>query len=257
MKHSQKFVRERRRNILALIDEKGEITVEDIAQTYNVSTMTVRRDLQFMEERKLLYRVHGGAVSTQQISDVKRFNGNSVIYRDRISKFSAQFIEDGDRLFINGSRIALNMLHYVGNKRVFVYTNNGWAVGENYPPNVTLCLTGGELKNHVMVGDYVMRNLLSVTVDKIFIGCAAVYDDGEFRYDIPTEIGINESMISRFNHKLYVLADYTKLQKREIRENFYGSSIYDREIVLVTDDKANPHVVEKLRARGIEVIIVP
>ena len=242
---------------MKLIQEKGELTVEDIAEIFGVSTMTVRRDLQFMEERKMIYRVHGGAVALDKMSDVKIliFNAPSVIYRERISKYAAQFISDGDRLFINGSRIALNMLRYVGDRRVFVYTNNGWAVEEKYPPNVTVCLTGGELKNHVMVGDYVMRNLLSVNVDKIFVGCAAVYDDGEFRYDIPTEIGINESMVSRTDHIMYVLADHTKLQKRETRETFYGSSSYDRKIVLVTDDKANPDIVEKLRNRNIEVVI--
>ena len=255
MKNSQKFVQERRQNILKLIQEKGELTVEDIAQIHGTSTMTVRRDLQYMEERKMIYRVHGGAVALDKISDVKIFNAHSVAYREKISKFAAQFVSDGDRLFINGSRIALNMLRYVGDRRVFVYTNNGWAVEEKYPPNVTVCLTGGELKNHVMVGDYVMRNLLSVSVDKIFIGCAAVYDDGEFRYDIPTEIGINESMVSRTEHTLYVLADHTKLQKRETRETFYGSSSYDRKIILVTDEKANPLIVEKLRSRNIEVII--
>ena len=255
MKNSQKSVQTRRQNILKLIQEKGELTVEDIAEIFGVSTMTVRRDLQFMEERKMIYRVHGGAVALDKMSDVKIFNAPSILYRERISKYAAQFISDGDRLFINGSRIALNMLRYVGDRRVFVYTNNGWAVEEKYPPNVTVCLTGGELKNHVMVGDYVMRNLLSVNVDKIFVGCAAVYDDGEFRYDIPTEIGINESMVSRTDHIMYVLADHTKLQKRETRETFYGSSSYDRKIVLVTDDKANPDIVEKLRNRNIEVVI--
>ena len=257
MKNNQKAVQKRRENVLQMVLEKGEVPVVDIAQRYEVSEMTVRRDLQIMEDRKLLYRTHGGAISLEKVNEMKHFGEEVSLCRNCISEYASRYVSDGDTLFINGSRIALNMLKYVKDKNISVYTNNGWAIGEKYPEGITLYLTGGEIRNRVMVGDYVMRNLLSITVDKIFIGCAAVYDDGEFRYDIPTEIGINESMISRTNHKVYVLADHTKLQKRENRENFYGSSTYDKQIVLVTDEKADRSVVEKLRQHGIEIIMVP
>jgi DeoR/GlpR family transcriptional regulator of sugar metabolism len=108
-----------------------------------------------------------------------------------------------------------------------------------------------------MVGEYVMRNLLSTSADKTFLGCAAVYDDGEFRYDIPTEIGINEAMIGRTAKELYILADHTKIKKREVQENSYGSCAYDRPFTLITDDNANMAVVERLRMCGTNVILVP
>ena len=149
------------------------------------------------------------------------------------------------------------MLKHVHDKSVFVHTNNGAAVNETYPEGVTICFTGGELRNHIMVGEYVMRYLLSISVKKIFIGCAGVYDDGEFRYDIPTEIGINESLISRKDNEIFVLADHSKLINRSNHTNFYGSSTYDRHITLITDEKADKDSVENLRERGMEIIIVP
>ncbi|MBR1859392.1 MAG: DeoR/GlpR transcriptional regulator [Selenomonadaceae bacterium] len=257
MKNNQKAVQKRRQNILQMVIEKGEITVGDIAKSCNISEMTVRRDLQIMEDRKLLYRIHGGASSLERVDEVKRFGENVNLCRNRISAYASKYVQDGDSLFINGSRTALNMLKYINNKKVLVHTNNGWAINEKYPEGVTVCLTGGEVRNHVMVGEYVMRYLLSITVDKIFIGCAAVYDDGEFRYDIPTEIGINESMISRNNHKIYVLADHSKFQQRENNKNLYGSTTYERQIVLITDEKTDPTMIEKLRQSGMEIVIVP
>ena len=257
MKNNQKSVQERRQSILQMVLQKGELTVFDIAKACNISEMTVRRDLQILEDQNLLCRTHGGAASLEKVNQFKIFGEDVTFCRNKISEFAARYVKDGDSLFINGSRTALNMLKYLNNKNVFVYTNNCWSVGEKYHDGVTICLTGGELRNRVMVGEYVMRHLLAINVDKIFIGCAAVYDDGEFRYDIPTEIGINESMISRTSHKVYVLADHTKLQKRSTHENFYGSSTYDRQIVLITDEKADPFSVEKLRQHGMEVIIVP
>lgn len=96
-----------------------------------------------------------------------------------------------------------------------------------------------------------------MTADKTFLGCAAVYEDGEFRYDIPTEIGINEAMIARTSKELYILADFTKLRKREAQMNSYGSCAYERPCTLITDDNANRMVVEKIRKQGINVIVVP
>ena len=238
MKNNQKAVYERRQNILQMVLDAGEITVADIAQAHNISDMTVRRDLQYLENQNLIWRTHGGANSIEKARNLKRFGEDIALCRDKISEYAARFVNDGDTLFINGSRTALNLLRHVGTKKVFAYTNNGWSIGEHYPEGVTICLTGGELRNNVMVGEYVMRYLLSITVKKIFIGCAAVYDDGEFRYDIPTEIGINEAMISRTGNKIYVLADHSKLLKRSGHENFYGSSTYDRQITLITDDRS-------------------
>lgn len=256
MKNNQQAVQKRRQQILQMVRDAGEVTVTDIAQAHKISDMTVRRDLQYLEEQNLIWRTHGGANSIDKAREMQLYGEEISICRDSISEYAARFVNSGDRLFINGSRTALNLLKYLDGKDVFVYTNNGWSVSEKYPEGVTVCLTGGELRNHVMVGEYVMRYLLSITVDKIFIGCAGVYDDGEFRYDIPTEIGINESLISRTGNKIYVLADHSKLLKRSGRANSYGSSTYDRQLTLITDEKADAEMIDKLRENGLEVITV-
>ena len=174
-----------------------------------------------------------------------------------ISRYAAQFISSGDTIFINGSRTALNMLHHVAGKKVNVCTNNGWAMGVSYPDGVSIRFVGGDVRDRIMVGEYTMRNLLEMRADKTFLGCAAVYDDGEFRYDIPTEIGINEAMIGRTSGDLYILADHSKLHQRENRNNVYGSCTYDRPLTLITDDKADPLVIERLQAQGLRILVVP
>lgn len=257
MKNNRKAVDERHLQILKMVRERGEVKVEEIAKYFQISLMTVRRDLQYLEKEKLLTRTHGGAVSLARANMLLSQDEKISMCRDRISEYASRFVEDGDTLFINGSRTALNILRHVEGKRVSVYTNNCWGIGEKYPPGVTVYFTGGEVRNNVMVGEYVMRNLLSMSADKTFIGCAAVYDDGEFRYDIPTEIGINEAMIGRTSRELYILADHTKLKSREPIENSYGSCAYDKQLTLITDDAADESVLEKLRDHGIHVIMVP
>lgn len=257
MKNNRKAVEERHLQILNMIRERGEVKVEELASLFRISPMTVRRDMQYLEEEKLISRIHGGAVSLEKANMLLSQDEKITLCRERISEYASRFIDDGDTLFINGSRTALNMLKYAENKKVLVYTNNCWGIGEKYPDDVMIRFTGGEVRSNVMVGEYVMRNLLSMTADKTFLGCAAVYDDGEFRYDIPTEIGINEAMISRTKKALYVLADHTKVKRREALGNIYGSCVYEQSCTLITDDNANPAVVEQLRRCGIHVILVP
>ena len=256
MKNSKANVEARQKNILQYVRKAGEVNSYDLVDEFKISIMTVRRDLEELEQKHLLKRTHGGACTLDYVKGSKSLSKNIRMCRDLISRYASSLIKDNDRIFINGSRTALKMLEYVGNKSVTVYTNNGLAFGRKFPENVSIHMTGGELRNHILVGDATMRNILDVTANKTFIGCWAVYDDGAFLYNIPNEIGINEAMISRTTEDLYILADYSKLQRHDNLESSYGSCIYDRKVTLITDNQADTEIIEKLRASGIEIIIV-
>ena len=255
MKRPRASVDERRLEILKRIQEKDEIKVEELAEEFDLSLMTVRRDLQFLESRQLITRFYGGATA-RLTSRPLTVEEEIRMYRQRIAQYATRFIDSGDTLFINGSSTALDTLTYLQTSNVHVITNNGRAIGTQYPAGVNVTLTGGELRGHVMVGDYVMRNLLNATADKTFIGCAAITAKGECCYNIPMEIGINEAMISRTTRGLYILADHTKIHKAGMLETGYGSCIYEHPWTLITDEKADPGAVEQLRSLGKQVFLV-
>ncbi len=230
MKNSKEAVMKRQTDILTAVQQSGEITVEKLAEMFQISVITVRRDLQLLEQQNLLKRVHGGAVSREKADALKTPAEIDVdLCRKAISKYASRFIGDGSRIFINGSMTALDMLDYTGSKKVHVFTNNG----------------------------RVMKNILELRADNTFIGCASVYANGEFCYDIPTEIGINEAMISRTRGDLYVLADHTKLKRNSDQTVVYGGCVYEDGVTLITDDKADPMIVASLRRSGVRVILVP
>jgi hypothetical protein len=256
MKNSKINVEARQENILKYVRKAGEVHSNDLANAFQISLMTVRRDLEELAQRHLLKRTHGGACTLDYVKGNKTLSKNIRICRDAISRYAATLVKDGDKVFINGSKTALKMLDYVGDKKVTVYTNNGLAFGRKFPENVSIHMTGGELRNHILVGDFTMRNILDVSANKTFIGCWAVYDDGAFVYNIANEIGINEAMISRTKEELYILADHSKLQRNDKPGNRYGSCIYDRKVTLITDNQADPDIVEKLRENGMDIIIV-
>ena len=256
MKNNRKVVEDRQQRILNIVRLREEVRNEDLAGELGVSLMTVRRDLDLLEEHRLLHRTHGGAISMERAHVTRHITDEAAHCREKISAFAARYLTDGDKIFINGSRVALNMLEHAGDKKVTVYTNNGWAIGKKYPRGVSVNFTGGEMQGHIMVGEGVVRNLLSMKADKAFLGCAAVYENGEFRYDISTEISINEIMVSRTTGPIYLLAEHTKLQRQAIVGRTGSGVTYDRPTTLITDSLADPEIVEQLRRSGVEVLMV-
>ena len=256
MKTNRKVVEDRQKRILNQERDRDEVRNEELASELGVSLMTVRRDLGLLEQNRLLRRTHGGAISMERAHTTRHISEEAAYCREKISEYAAGFLADGDSIFINGSRMALNMLEHAGEKRITVNTNNGWAIGKRFPKGVTINFTGGEMQGHIMVGEGVVRNLLTMHADKTFLGCAAVYENGEFRYDIWTEISINEIMVSRTTGPLYLLAEHTKLQRQSVSGRTGSGVTYDRPTTLITDSMADPDIVDQLRRNGIEVIMV-
>ena len=257
MKNNRETVEGRWQEILRIVNARGSVRVEELAEQCEVSPMTVRRDLKTLAGRGLLEHQHGKAISLEQLEKEHRENRRVSAYREQIAAYAAKLVPDGSSIFINGSRTALGLLSHLKGKKVSVYTNNGWAAAGEYPDGVRVHLTGGELYDHIMVGESVVQNILTLSADLTFLGCAAVYEDGEFRYDIPTEIAINEMMIGRTSGDLYVLADHSKLTRRLDQMNIYGSCKYSRPVTLITDELADPEIVSGLRVAGVNVIQVP
>lgn len=252
MKRDHILVENRRSQILKKIREEQFVKVDLLAEEFHLSTMTVRRDLQYLEDRHLIRRFYGGAEidPTYQCMTPEE---ELETYRRLLGRYAATKVNNGDTIFINGSLSALGLLDYMTARDVHVITNNGKVVEKDCPDGVTITITGGELRRHIMVGDKVMRFLLEETADKTFLGCAGVTPYGEFSYNIPMEIGINEAMIARTTEDLYILADHTKIQNIEQQQTRYGSCSYDRQVTLITDEKADPCTVSTLRKNGIEV----
>ena len=168
MKMNKEVVDNRRKIIMQKIQTNGTVTVDELAQELNVAPMTIRRDLQYWEEKGALVRFYGGARLVQTF--VENGEDNNEAYKHAIAKYAAQFIDEGDTVFINTSSTALLMLHYIKNKHVTVITNNAKAVFVDYDPQISVVLSGGELRTpkESMVGDFALNNINRVTAGQMF-----------------------------------------------------------------------------------------
>ena len=245
MKRERACVDGRRNEILEMMQTNPEVRVDELAQKLGVSLITIRRDLQYLEDHKLLKRVYGGAVASHDAEDEVR------TYRKLIAKYAATLVSSNDNLFINTSRNALAMLEYIQSSNVTVITNNGKAITCNYPPGVSVVLTGGELRHpkNAMVGDFALRNLNPIYANKAFLGCSGISAENGMTTEIFHEVSINELMLDHATQGVYLLADHTKIGKNS---SFISGPI-EKIKMLITDEKAPEEALELIREKGVIV----
>jgi DeoR family transcriptional regulator, fructose operon transcriptional repressor len=119
----------RQEELLQLVETKGQVTVDELARLLSVSDDTIRRDLQNLEQRKMLLRTHGGAVSTallvhRETPFLTRTNANAGA-KTRIGRAAAQLISDGETLIVNGGSTAFAFATSLGARHnLTIVTNN-------------------------------------------------------------------------------------------------------------------------------------
>lgn len=251
MKRDRQSINLRQTEMLSLIRQRQEVLVNELCEIFDVSPMTVRRDIRELEKQGKISRFHGGATIDLQAM-VSKEQIDISLCRSRIARYAASLVQDGDTILINGSNTALAMLDYLEDKRVTVYTNNGLVVGRSYPECVDVRLLGGSLRvDHILTGDLTLRNLMDIHADKAFLGCVGISPGGEILCGIPSELSINETMIAHCD-EYYILADHTKVG----RSSPYASFLLERKGCVITDDFASAEVTDRLRDGDMEVIRV-
>lgn len=250
MKMNKEIVDARRNKIMKIVQSEGRVLVDELAQLLNVSPLTIRRDLQHWEEMGAVERFYGGAKLIQHFVDNDDPNISKEPYKHAIAKYAAQYVKDGDTIFINTSSTALLVLKYIKNKRVTVITNNGKAILIEHDPLVSVFLTGGELRvpKESMVGEFALHNISRITVNKTFLGCSGVSANAGMSTAILQEVAINEAMIQRCNGETFLLADHTKVG----HDHSFISGAIDSFQYLISDNLADEEEIHAIQEKGVK-----
>lgn len=255
MKNNRTFIENRRQKILQTLKQRGSIKVEDLSAELHASPLTIRRDLDQLEQLGFIERYYGGASLRENQSKPTPMDPDNSLYKHAIAQRAVQFVVDGDTIFINSSSTALLMLKYITAKMVTVITNNGKTLFDDSRDNLTIVLTGGELRSpkEVMVGEFALNNLNRVTATKSFLGCSGLTAEEGFTTADMHEVAINQLMLSRVTGERYILADHTKIG----RKHSFISGSPDQISCVITDTEADKTLLDTLAGRGIRIIQVP
>lgn len=245
----------RQNRILEQLYTKGEVNVKDLSVEFNVTPITIRRDLDTLSEKGLIDRIHGGAVMTKKLRDEALFieKGNRYINeKSRIGQIAASLIKEDDTVFLNSGSTTLEVIKHLKGKHIRIITNNAAAINVERDPLVEVFLVGGEYReaSHSLIGDMAQETLSHVYSSCTILGVNGISRQFGLSTNVQQETSVNRIMVERCHGSIIVVADSSKIG---IVSNFSTASI-DRVSVLITDDKIKPEQVSEFESLGIKVI---
>ena len=188
---------QRRQQILQILDSHGSTTLTELTRLLHASESTVRRDLQEMDNRGLLIRVFGGAMSVNNKTDLREEGVSekqtvNIEEKQRIGKYAAALIKADDLVYIDAGTTTGAMLPYITEQSA-VFVTNAVAHGlELARRGFRVNLVGGEIRGvtEAIVGNAACEELRAFNFTKCFMGTNGVNSDNGF-----TTPDINEAII--------------------------------------------------------------
>lgn len=242
------FAEERKEQILKLLLENDKVLVPDLCEIYQVSSATIRKDLNDLEKSGKLIRTHGGAISTDAIgielnTEEKRTKNTS--NKSRIAAAALEFVSDGEIIILDAGTTTFQLAALLKSKRNLTIITNDMEIAmelENIP-TITVILIGGMLRKgfHCSVGMFAHLLLQEIAVDKVFMAANSIdIETGVYTPDA-YQADTKKHMMMCSREKI-LLADSTKIG----RKSFTKFASLDEFDFLVTDAEVKDQDYEKM-----------
>lgn len=249
---SKRNTPQRRHNILSLLNELGEVSVDELAKRFDTSEVTVRKDLAALESNGLLLRRYGGAVTLPQelISD----HGQPISpYKLAIAKAGVARIREHARIIIDSGSTTAAMIPQLGLQPGLVVMTNSLHVAnalselEHEP---VLLMTGGTWDPHSesFQGQVAEQVLRSYDFDQLFIGADGI-DLNRGTTTFNELLGLSRVM-AEVAREVIVMVESDKVGRKIPNLELPWGSIH----TLITDDRLPVEAREQIEARGVTLI---
>lgn len=249
---------QRRQLILRELESTGSVLVADLSERLGVSDMTIRRDLEELSARKLLQKVHGGAVPVPKTAAEPHFTQKQKLHRaekQAIARAAMDLVEDGHTVAFSAGTTTWHIAAALqrGDKELTFITNstnialtlqeNGWE---------QIVLSGGTFRtpSDALVGPYADRTLRTLNADVLFLGVHGIHPDAGLTTPNVSEAETNRCLVEA-SQRVVVVADHSKLGVVALAKIAPLSQVD----VFVTDDKAPKGTLRQVELAGVQVIV--
>lgn len=246
---------ERRTKILMLFKEQDVITISELMNTFEISIETVRRDLNLLEKQGKIEKVYGGAKLKQANFDEPTMDHrmtNRLSYKEIIGKKCAEFIEDGDCVFIDsGSTTYQIAKHIKDKKRLTIITNSLPVVNELSQTDFDIIIIGGRFRNseRSIVSFNYLFNFDQLNIQKCFLCASGITTNGISDYSIH-EVETRKIILKR-SREVFVAADSSKFGL----DVLYNVATIDSVDHIITDQDINQHFIDAFEHTSTELCI--
>lgn len=246
----------RRARILELLECEGEQSVEQLAETFSVSGMTIRRDLQDLAAEGRVIRTHGGAAPAARISFEFRFLERAQqqsAEKEVIAELAASLVKPGQSVLLDSGTTTLAIarrLKAMG--QLTVVTTSLPIASELFGvEGVDTILLGGHLRHDApdLIGSLTLQNLDTLHAQIAFIGADAVDAEGNL-YNASAELGGMLSRMAQVSGQAYSVADHTKVGRQELMRFAHLRDWAG----LITDDGLDVKLRRRLVKAGVRIL---
>lgn len=247
----------RRAKILEWLQEEGSARVRDLSTAFDVSEVTVRQDLERLEQEGFITRDHGGAYLNSVRQQVQTLSLQHLANLDRkrkIGKVAAGLVEDHETIILDaGSTTTEVANHLTGRKGLTVITNAlNIALTLGAIPSFEVHMPGGHFKAPTLSlsGEKSAQYFDNLFASKLFLATAGVSVRAGLTYPSFADLPIKQAMI-KASKEIYLVADSTKVN----RDSFTRLGGLDLIHVFITDDGLADADAKGIERLGIKIII--
>lgn len=212
----------RQEEIVKLVERKGTVRVEELAELYQISASTIRRDLQILSKLHRIVKVQGGAMAVGFSGNIifdridQEFRQRETVDRDSkiaIARYAAGLIRPGDVIYLDASTTVASMIPFLPLTGVYV-TNSPVLATKLAERDLKVLVTGGELKltTDAYTGAYAIEFLNRFNFNSGFFGTNGIHRIAQFTTPDPTEAAIKRKAFEK-TYRPFILATASKFNK--------------------------------------------
>ena len=206
--------------ILEQVKKNKSVKLIELCELLKISESTVRRDLTVLDQKGLLRKVHGGAISIDDSSfnlvehDMESKSKMFAEEKNVIAAFAASLIDDGDFVFIDAGTTTEKMIDFLPNKNVTFVTNAFVHAKKMAQKGFKVYIPAGEIKatTEAIVGAECVSSLQNYNFTKSFIGANGISFSGGISTPDRNEASV-KAMVVQNSKNVYVLADHSKFDQ--------------------------------------------
>lgn len=247
----------RRNRILQTLEREGELSIDELAREFEVSGMTIRRDLQELADDGRVVRTRGGATLASRISFEFQFlerAQENASAKDQIAQLATSLVQPGQTVLLDSSTTTLAIARrLVMIPGLTVITTSLPVASELYGrEGIDVVILGGQLRNTSpdLTGALTDNNLELIRADVAFIGADAIDEAGHI-YNSSPEIGRMLKKMAEAATQVYAVADHTKLMRHEMLR---FANVADW-AGLISDGQTAAATAKTLRSAGVKLIL--
>jgi DeoR/GlpR family transcriptional regulator of sugar metabolism len=255
---SDVFAEERQDHIARIVEEHGRARVADLASTFRVSGVTIRKDLAVLERQGRIVRTHGGAMTVGRSGAERAFDVRERLQRDEkdaIGREAAGMVVDGDSIALDASTTALALARHLKGRGGWLHLTvitNGLRIASELAghPGITVVMPAGFLRWEALslVGPLGAGLFEKVNIQKAFMGAAGFSIDAGLSDATEEEAQIKRLMVEGAS-EVVGLVDRTKWGRAAF-STFCETADLD---AVVTDAGSPAAMIAEIRRRGIDV----